>query len=236
MDPQSLTYRSPVYRELRNLEAEFVEINGYAVATSIGDASTQASTARNLALCDLSGLPRMGVKGRQTGKWLTTQGLSVPTEPNRALQQDDGLLLAMLADNEGLVLGDMEQRGRNVERLTRALQDTEEPSEPPTRILVPRQHGQAWFRVTGREMAAAMAKLCAVDLRPAYFHNLQVAQTSVARLNTIVIRDDLIDIPAVHLLSDVASAGYLWECILDAGAEHDMRVIGLDALLALNRG
>ena len=84
-------------------------------------------------------------------------------------------------------------------------------------------------------MAATLAKVCAVDLRPAYFDNLRVAQTSVARLSAIVIRDDLGDIPTIHMLADSASAGYLWECLLDAGAEYDMRVVGLNALRELNR-
>ena len=64
---------------------------------------------------------------------------------------------------------------------------------------------------------------------------LQVAQTSIARLNAIVIRDDVADIRAFHLLADTASAGYWWDCLLDAGAEHDMGVVGLDALRNLNR-
>lgn len=232
MDPQSLTYRSPVWRHLKDADAEFAEINGYAVATSIGDTGTQLSAARNLAICDLSGLARMGVKGDGIDRWLSAQGLSVPPAPNHALMQADGSLLAMLARNEGLVLSDIEQRGRMIEQLTSGFQDA---ADPPTGQLIPRQHSQSWFRISGRDTAATMAKLCGVDLRPGLFDNLRVAQTSVARLNGIVIRDDIDDIPAIHLLADSASAGYLWECIMDAGAEYGISVIGLGPLQELNR-
>ena len=235
MDPQSLKFRSPVYRYLRDIEAEFAEVNGYAVATSIGDAGAQVAAARNLAMCDLSGLARVGVKGTGIGRWLSAQDLTVPTEPNRALRQDNGSLIAMLADNEALVLGNFEQRNRNVEELIAAFVSGRESADPPAGLLVPRQHSQAWFRLTGHDMAATLAKVCAVDLRAAFFDNLQIAQTSVARLNAIVIRDDLADVPAVHVLADSASAEYLWECLLDAGAEHDIRVIGLHALQELIR-
>ena len=37
MDPGSLVYRSPVYRQLQGLDAEFAEINAYAVAINIGE-------------------------------------------------------------------------------------------------------------------------------------------------------------------------------------------------------
>ena len=51
-----------------------------------------------------------------------------------------------------------------------------------------------------------------------------------------MIRDDLADVRAFHLLADSASAEYWWECLLDAGAEHDMRVVGMDALRNLKGG
>ena len=235
MDPRSLTYRSPVWRYLEDAGAEFADINGYAVATSVGDIGAQKSAARKLAICDLSGLARMGVKGDGVGQWLSAQGLSVPTAPNHAAVQADGSLLAMLARNEGLVLGDIEQRSRIVEQLTNDFQDAADDADPQTGLVIPRQHSQSWFRISGRDTAIAMAKLCAVDLRRGFFDNLRVAQTSVARLSGIVIRDDIEDNPAIHLLADSASAGYLWECIMDAGAEYGISVIGLTPLQELHR-
>ena len=234
MDRPSPLYRSPVHRILQEAGAEFAEVNGYAIATSVGDLEPQVSSTQKLSLCDLSGLARMGVKGVGISQWLSAQQLSVPTAPNRALRQDDGSLIAMLADNEALVLEGLEQKGACVEQLTSAFQSARELPGSPEGLVVPRQHGQAWFRMTGRELGATLAKLCGVDLRPASFDNMQVAQTSVARLNAIVIRDDLADTPAFHMLADSASAAYLWECILDAGAEFDICVVGMQALQKLN--
>ena len=235
MDPQSLTYRSPVYRKIRDLDAEFAEINGYAVATTIGEPAAQAAAIRQLSLSDLSGLTRLGIKGPGTCEWLSEQGLAIPDESNRALRQDDGALLARLADSEVLILCDLDQQSLHIERLIEAWQGAVNPLATRRGFIVPRQDSHAWFRLTGRETAATLAKLCAVDLRASAFDQLQVAQTSVARLNAVVIRDDVADIPAFHLLADFASAGYCWECLLDAGAENEMRVVGLDALRDLNR-
>jgi sarcosine oxidase subunit gamma len=236
MNPQTLTYRSPVYRKLRDLDARFVEINGYAVASTIGEAATQIDAARQLSLCDLSGLARLGVKGPGTSEWITEQGLTVPEESNRALRQSDSTLLARLAPNEVLILDDVDQQSMAVEGLSKAWHGVEDPAAAPRGFIVPRQDSLAWFRITGDKTASTLAKLCGVDLRAKSFDILQVAQTSVARLNAIVIRDDLVDVHAFHLLADSASAEYWWECLLDAGAEHDLRVVGLDALRELKRG
>lgn len=236
MNPRSLTYRSPVYRKLRDLDAEFVEINGYAIAMTIGAAATQVAAARELSLCDFSGLSRIGIKGPGTCEWITERGLTVPSESNRGLRQSDGTLLARLAPNEVLILGDIDQKSLAIEGLAEAWRCEEDPAGAPRGFIVPRQHSQAWFRISGRKTAETLAKLCGVDLRASSFNNLQVAQTSVARLNAIVIRDDLADVHAHHLLADFASAEYCWECLLDAGLEHDIHVVGLDALRAINRG
>ena len=235
MNPQSLTYRSPVYRKLRDLDAEFVEINGYAVAMTIGDAGTQVTAARQLSLCDISGLSRLGFKGPGTSEWITGQGLTVPADCNRALRQSNGTLLARLAPNEVLILGDIDQQSMTIEALINAWHDVEDPAAGQRGFVVPRQDSHAWFRLTGHKTAETLAKLCGVDLRAKSFDNLQVAQTSVARLNAIVIRDDVADVHAFHLLADSASAEYWWDCLLDAGAEHDLRVVGLDILRELKR-
>lgn len=77
------------------------------------------------------------------------------------------------------------------------------------------------------------AKLSAVDLRTLAFENHSIAQTSVAKSNAIIIRDDQGDVPTYHLLGDSASAGYMWDCLLDAMAEWKGRPVGLNALQAL---
>ena len=185
------------------------------------------------AICQAS--PWMGVKGNGIRQWLSAQDLSVPMAANSALRQESGSLIAMLADNEALILAGIESSDVDIGRLSTVFQNDAQSPEPPAGLFIPRQHSQAWFCITGSQLSSTLAKICAIDLRTGIFDNLRVAQTSVARLNAIIIRDDLADISAIHLLADSASACYLWDCIMDAGAEHGMRVVGLNALRALNR-
>ena len=71
------------------------------------------------------------------------------------------------------------------------------------------------------------------DLRADRFANLHIAQTSVARTTTIVIRQDLGASVAFHLVFDSASAEYMWLCLDDAMAEFDGRFVGLAAVRKL---
>jgi sarcosine oxidase subunit gamma len=73
--------------------------------------------------------------------------------------------------------------------------------------------------VQGDSAPDMLSKLCAVDLRPHKFDDLNIAQTSVARLNAIVLRADAGGRLTYHLLADSASAAYMLACLRDSAEE-----------------
>ena len=64
-----------------------------------------------------------------------------------------------------------------------------------------------------------MVKICGVDLRPDVFAEGDVAQTVVARLGAILLRQDRNGEFGLYMLSDFASGHYLWDVLHDAAAE-----------------
>jgi sarcosine oxidase subunit gamma len=110
------------------------------------------------------------------------------------------------------------------------------PPRVPRGFPMPRDETHAWLAVTGAHAATMFAKICGVDLRPRAFPQGRVAQTSIARLNGVIVRDDRGGVPLFHLLADCAAAEYLWDCLLDAMAEFDGRPVGLTALRGLGGG
>lgn len=78
-----------------------------------------------------------------------------------------------------------------------------------------------------------MAKLCAVDLSAEAFAAGQIAQTSVARINAVVMNVSDAQARKFNLLCDRASALYLWNVLLDAIAEFDGQAVGIDGLLSM---
>lgn len=227
VQPTELRARSFIYREMEALGAEFAEINGIAAAMNFGsDASVEVEQADSLGLCDLSALPRSGYKGWNSVSWVVKNGARVGDAPNVAYLQKDGTLFARLAVGEVLILGNLSGKAGLIDKLAKVWSMKSGEGAYP----VPRQHTNFWYRVTGEHAAAMFAKVCGVDLRPGEFDKLAVAQTSIAKLSGIIIRDDLGRLPAYHLLSDSASAGYLWTCLLDAAQEYRGRPIGLSAI------
>ncbi len=199
-DPATLARRSFVYRRLAGRGAE------------TGDAG--------VVLCDSSLAPRCGFKGRAALDWLRSSDIAVPEANNRALRLGDGLV-CRLAANEAMILA-TDVIGR--------LDEAWDRDKPGGCYPMPRADSHAWFRIAGRDAARMMAKLSGVDFRPRRFDDLEIAQTFVARLAAIVVRDDRGGTLAYNLLADSASALYLWDCIVEAMVEFDGAVVGTEAL------
>ena len=233
--PETRLARSYVYRELAALGAEFGEVNGMACALRCGGSpEAEAERAQALAICDLSALPRHGFKGRAAITWVADQGVTVSETNNMSAWQDDGACAARLADTEVLLLSDLAVESGLCARLAAAWSPDPDPGAYP----VPRADTNCWFLISGRHAATLFSKLCGVDLRPHKFALGAVAQTSIARLNGIVIRADLVaadggETLAYHFLTDSASALYMWECFLDAMGEWGGAPVGLDAVRGL---
>ena len=225
--------RSPLYRALEAHGARFEPLGGFAVATDFGrDAAAEAAQAESLGLADLTPFPRIGFKGWNIAPWLAGNGAEMGEASNRAYRQADGTRIARLAPGEALVLADRGGAGPLIQTLDGAWS----MAEADGCFRVARDETSCWLLLTGAHAPSMLAKVCAVDLRPQAFAPDAIAQTNVARLNVIVIRGDLGPVPAYDLITDLASAVYLWGALLDAMAEYDGAPIGLAAIRSLLDG
>lgn len=160
-----------------------------------------AAMAGGLAFRDRTLAPRAGVKGPGTRDWLVAQGYGPLPLANGAARLASGLIVAMLSENEALIL---DVRGTTPlwafasgARLARGA------------YPVPRGEGTFWITVTGEAAPAMFAMVCGVDLRRKAFPDLRVAQTMIAKASAIVIRDDDTAGEAFHVLGDISFASYL---------------------------
>jgi len=80
-------------------------------------------------------------------------------------------------------------------------------------------HGRALIRLTGPRAASVLAKLCAIDLAELVTPNGAAFRSSVAKLVTDVVRDDRDGTPSYLLHCERSSGQYLFDALLDAGAE-----------------
>lgn len=214
-DPASLPRRSFVYRRLAERGAMF-GADGQTLPTD------RDSGHAGVALRDLSLAPRHGFKGRASLDWLRRNGIAVPGANNRAARLGGGGLICRLAPGEAMILANADVVGRLDAAWAREM--------PAGCYPVPRADSHAWFKLAGRDAAPMMAKLSGVDFRPHHFDDLEIAQTFVARLPAIVVRDDMAGTVAYSLFADSASALYFWDCLVEAMAEFDGAVVGAEAL------
>lgn len=229
-DPRTFAHRSFVYRLLAAQGAEFTEISGSAVAARFGASlEDEVAAARSLSLVDLSPLPRIGFKGPGALGWLGGQGIAGLDRDNRAYRQGDGEIAVRLGPCEALILDAVARESALCRRLEKAWSGEDMTGCHPEL----RGDSHFWSAVCGLHAAPMLAKLCGIDLRPERFAQGDVAQTSVARLGAVILRADLGSVPVFHILGDSASAEYYWEVLMDAMAEFDGRLVGLEALREL---
>ncbi len=221
--------RSQIYRRHVSAGARFEEVGRAAVPSEYGQADDEEIQAGQLALADLSTLPKTGFKGAGAPGWLERQDKRLPNSPNFAVRQNDGSLIAQLSANELLILSDLAANSDVVA----TLQDRYSLDTTERVYSLPRSDSHCWFALTGKFAATALAKICGVDLRAHKFALYEVAQTSLARVNAIILRNDLDTTPCFFILSDVSSAEYLWDAFLDVMAEFNGGKVGIRALRAL---
>lgn len=226
--PLEFTRRTPLRRLLEDKGLGWRTIGETAVAEA---GRPEGEAGKKLTLSDLSPLPRLGFKGRGTLEAMKKRGIDLEPVPNRAYRQPDGSLCLVLGAGEVLLLSNMRGEG---ERLGELLNSWRIEDEERTYPLL-RRDSHAWFHVEGAAAARMFAKLCGVDLRPERFVNLSIAQTSLAKLSAIIVRDDRPDTPAYHVLADSAAALYVFECLLDAASEFGARVAGIESVQGVRR-
>ncbi|MDR0278384.1 MAG: hypothetical protein LBJ37_10925 [Paucimonas sp.] len=187
---------------------------------------TSLNPIERCALIDLTDVPRVGFRGVDAAAWLGERGYVLPEAPNRAVLCEDGTLVARLSQTEYFLLGSLADRGQRI-----ADEEAGWALGEQRNYLLPRQDSHAWLQLSGRHVAEVMAKLCGVDLRAEAFPVGSVAQTSVARLNGIVINAGTAELPRFHLLFDRASLAYFQAALLDAMGEFGGVPVSIDNLL-----
>ena len=128
----------------------------------------------------------MGFRGPGAREWLIAQGVELPDGPNRARLQPDGAIAVTRSWTEVLVLGAIHGADSLCDRLEAGAADAHRARAYP----LPRFDGLFWFTLTGATAAECLAKVSGVDMRESAFGVGSVAQTSLARLNAVIVRVD----------------------------------------------
>ena len=95
--------------------------------------------------------------------------------------------------------------------------------------LIDVTHGRVVLRLTGAHAATVLSKICGIDLRDEATPDGAALRTSVAALVTDIVRDDVEGRRSYLLGCEWSSGQYLWDAVIDAGAEFGIDADGFDA-------
>lgn len=177
--------------------------------------TAQQSSESSIQFEDWTEVSRLGFRGPKAEAFLIAEQLPVPDQPNQALLDVSGIRVLRLSKSEFWLIDETQQNTqRLIEIEARGLQQQE-----VYRLYC--QHSQAMFVCHGIDCVNMFAKVCGVDLTQRAFAVNQIAQTSVARVNAIVVNvsENIEGTDRYFVLSDVSSSQHLWDALQDAADE-----------------
>jgi len=168
-----------------------------------------------LRLTDCTPLAKVLHRGTEEG--LLRERFSVRFGSARLLEPD--VLAVGWGPGEWTLLG-----APGAESRLMALAPPEDDAEFQSAVDV--THGHALMRIAGVDSAALLGKICAIDLGDSVTPNGASFRSSVAKLVTDVVRHDRAGELSYLLQCDRAFGQYLFDAVLDAGAEFCIDVDG----------
>ena len=214
--------QSPVHHRLKAAGGAFVEVAGWLGAAHFGDPAREVEAVQQrVGLCDLS----TRSKWRLEGLWLVPYlsgllGGQIPP-PGRVVRYEDSLV-CRLSPDEAMFLFDSEKS---------ALIDVVRQRDASESCLhwMDRTSGLAWFLLSGPQARSVLRKLTSLDLRDKVLANLGCAVGPMAAVSVLLLRRDFRDLPAFHILVSREYADYLWDVLVEAGREFQIKPFGREA-------
>ena len=169
--------------------------------------------AEQLALCDLSGLPLLEVKGPDASGWLRGRDLPVPAAIYEGTSTSEWGWITRTGREEFLLRGAVGSRHSELAG-----------SDPAGDLLITSRQ-DAIFVVAGSRSGELMAQTCGLDY--ASLASRQTLFSRVAGVSCGMTKDQLNDIPVCWLWLDPSHALYLWEQLAQIIGDLDGKVVGV---------
>jgi sarcosine oxidase, subunit alpha len=223
--PQRL---SPIHTYHESMDARFDLQAGWLIPdvyTMPEEEST--ALAKGVGLADISAHGKITVRGDLAYAVIAERWADVSIDPGEvSVVGSSNTLIANLTTDEFLILT---VPGNEVE-ITNSF-DKEISDQNVFVTVLDRTSNLVGLALQGPKSLGLMAKLCPLPLYSEKFPNLHVAQTSFAKTRTTIIRRDRDGALAFELYADRSYGGYLWEAILDAGADFGIGPVGWKVLV-----
>jgi heterotetrameric sarcosine oxidase gamma subunit len=211
--PENPAVDAPVARSPVRV-ADPVEIRG-------GWAVSAARSTAALRLADRTPLAKVLVRAAPDGP--VAARLGVPN--GRAARDAHGTLVVGSGPGDWLLIG---APGSAAEMAGRVQARPVEADAAGLVSVLDYTHGRALMRLSGPAAGETLAKLCPIDLADRTTPDGTAFRSSVARLATDVVRDDVAGTRSYLVHCERSSGQYLFDALLDAGDEFGIEPDGFD--------
>lgn len=224
---------SPLHNKHQTLGAHFGPRGDWLIPEAYTTSAEESTVLREgVGLIDISGWGKLILKGANTSAVIAACLGDSPDKPGDVREsKSNHISAAELTPDEFLIL-----TPPGAEKKLATLLEVAITSQDIFVSVIDQTSGLVGLSISGPMSIAVMRKLCAIPFNAKDFPSLCVAQSSFAKVRATIIRHDRGDSPAFELFTDCSYADYLWETIVDAGAEFGIRPVGWEAMGASNPG
>lgn len=207
--PQPAPRRSPVHHLLETPSTQWGRLADAPIALRLGPAHEEDAAVRTLALCDVSALPKLGVKGPAAEAWLREQHIDLPLAIYYTRPLPAGGLIVRLGSADFLL-----EAGASGSLL----------ACPPSAGLYRVERQDATFLLAGTRALEVLAQLCSLDFRTTPLGRL--ALTRAGGVNCGVLPEGTPERPRFRFWVDPSFAVSFWEILAEIAGELGGRVVG----------
>jgi sarcosine oxidase subunit gamma len=212
------TKLSPCHDALEHLKPSWGKLHDMPVVLNFGKPEVESERIRSLALCDISAVPRMGLKGAGAAAWLKAQGVSIPENIYEWLPAGNGGMIARTGGAEFFI-----ESGLDGELTPRLLSKLD--SKTPGVYRVIRQ--DAALVMIGQNSNLVLTETCGVDFSKP---ESRLVFSRVAGVSCSLLPFTVNGIPAFRIWFDNSYGRYMFETLLGIVRDLGGDVVGFEAL------
>lgn len=209
--------QSPLHAALQHLHPQqWIQVHGMPAVRHFSDPDGETVQAADLAVCDVSCFPRIGIRGSGCLSWIRDQGISVPGEIYGFVDSAELDSLIVRTGSAELLIED-----GLTGSLTRRLW-SEDPGGVPG--VYPYFRQDAGILLSGARADEVLRETCGCNFRnPAR----EIVFTRVAGVSCGILKRDRPGMPVFHIWCDGTLGEYLWEQLDEITRDHGGRAVGL---------
>lgn len=205
---------SPLFQINVQNKAQFGEKNGWQMVTRYTQTAAEANILYNqAALIDQTGRGLVRIEGETAVDFI--KNIQLP-ENSYSYPIRSDLIFVYTPVGQG---------GEAAQSLT-----LDAAQSPGFVTVTDVTDGHATLLLSGPQSRDILSCLCGLDLHPSIFPDQTANFSSVAKTRQLIIRQDINNLVAYHLLGGRSFAIYLWNAILEAGKSFGMGICGWQAI------